>query len=278
MTAVLGVDFTSAPRPAKPITVARGRLARSAFALEAIDAIRQWPGFDALLATPGPWIGGFDFPFGLPREAVVDLGWPQDWRTLVDHCAALGRARLRAAFDAYREARPPGNKYPHRATDLPAGSHSPIKLVNPPVALMFLEGVPRLMRAGVTIPGLTAGDPRRVAIEAYPGFAARAITRASYKADEARKQTPERRQERSRILACLTADGGPFGFPLRGTRAILRSLADDGTGDRLDAALAAMQAAWCLKRRARNWGLPAAIDPLEGWIATARTRPVSSAG
>jgi hypothetical protein len=138
--------------------------------------------------------------------------------------------------------------------------------------------VPRLVRAGLTIPGLTAGDPHRVAIEAYPGFAARAITRASYKADEARKQTPERRQERSRILACLTADGGPFGFPLRGTRAILRSLADDGTGDRLDAALAAMQAAWCLKRRARNWGLPAAIDPLEGWIATARTRPVSSAG
>ena len=78
----------------------------------------------------------------------------------------LGRARrplrdarpgaFRAALDTYRASRAVGNKYPHRATDLPAGSHSPIKLVNPPVALMFLEGAPRLARAGVTIPGLAA--------------------------------------------------------------------------------------------------------------------------
>jgi hypothetical protein len=269
MTTVLGIDFTSAPRPRKPITVARGHLAGGAFGLEAIDTIPDWAGFDALLTAPGPWVGGFDFPFGLPREAVRDLAWPLDWPTLVEHCAALGRPGLRTAFDAYRASRAVGNKYPHRATDLPAGSHSPIKLVNPPVALMFLEGAPRLLRAGVTIPGLAAGDSRRVAVEAYPGFAARAITRASYKADETRKQTPERRRTRAKIVSRLTGDGGPFGFPLCGPRVLLRSLLDDGTGDRLDAALAAMQAAWCLERRARNWGLPRAIDPVEGWIATA---------
>ena len=198
MTAVLGVDFTSAPRPRKPITVARGRLVAGALALEAIDPIYDWPAFEGLLAERGPWIGGFDFPFGLPREAVIDLGWPGDWPALVAHCAALGRTELRAAFDAYRASRPAGRKYPHRATDLPAGSHSPIKLVNPPVALMFLEGAPRLARAGVTIPGLAAGDPQRVAVEAYPGLAARAITRASYKSDESRKQTAERRRVRAR--------------------------------------------------------------------------------
>jgi hypothetical protein len=274
MTAILGVDFTSAPRPRKPITVARGRLAGGAFALATIEPIVDWPAFERLLAAPGPWIGGFDFPFGLPREAVVDLGWPLDWRALVAHCAALGRTDLRAAFDAYRASRPAGRKYPHRSTDLPAGSHSPIKLVNPPVALMFLEGAPRLARAGVAIPGLAAGDPRRVAVEAYPGLAARAITRASYKADEPRKQTAERRTVRAAIVARLTHDGGPYGFPLRGARGLLRSLVDDASGDRLDAALAAMQAAWCLRRRARNWGLPPTIDPLEGWIATAR--PVRS--
>jgi len=270
MTAIFGVDFTSAPRPRKPITVARGRLAGDAFALEAIEPLVDWPAFEGLLAAPGPWIGGFDFPFGLPREAVVDLGWPQDWPALVAHCATLGRVPLRAAFDTYRAGRPVGRKYPHRATDLPAGSHSPIKLVNPPVALMFLEGAPRLARAGVTIPGLVTGDPRRVAVEAYPGLAARAITRASYKTDEARKQTPERRRARAAIVSRLTRDGGPFGFALHGTRGLQRSLVDDATGDRLDAVLAAMQAAWCLKRRARNWGLPLAIDALEGWIATAR--------
>jgi hypothetical protein len=134
---------------------------------------------------------------------------------------------------------------------------------------MFLEGAPRLARSGVAIPGLAAGDPRRVAVEAYPGFGARAITRASYKADEARKQTPERRRARRTIVSRLTDDGGPFGFALRGSRALLRALVDDATGDRLDAVLAAMQAAWCLGHRARNYGLPASIDPLEGWIATA---------
>jgi hypothetical protein len=134
---------------------------------------------------------------------------------------------------------------------------------------MFLEGAPRLARAGVAIPGLAAGDLRRVAVEAYPGFAARAITRASYKADEVRKQTAERRRERARIVARLAGDGGPFGFPLRTGRALARSLVDDGSGDRLDAVLAAMQAAWCWKRRTRNWGLPRSIDPVEGWIATA---------
>lgn len=275
MIAVFGVDFTSAPRPRKSITVAHGRLAGGGLALASIEPLADWPAFERLLTTPGPWIAGLDFPFGLPREAVIDLGWPQEWRALVDHCAALGRTGLRAAFDAYRAARPPGRKYPHRATDLPAGSHSPIKLVNPPVALMFVEGTPRLARAGVTIPGLAAGDPQRVAIEAYPGLAARAITRASYKADEARKQTPARRGERAAIVARLTGDGGPFGFALHCTRSLRRSLVDDASGDRLDAVLAAMQAAWCLRRRTRNWGLPPSIDPLEGWIATARA-PLSA--
>lgn len=270
--AILGVDFTSAPRRAKPIVVARGHAAHGAFALGAIEPLDDWPAFERLLAAPGPWIGGFDFPFGLPRAAVRDLGWPLRWDALVRHCAGLGRVAFRSALDAYRATRPAGDKYPHRATDLPAASHSPVKLVNPPVALMFLEGAPRLLAAGVTLPGLRAGDPGRVAIEAYPGLAARALTRASYKSDEKRKQTPARRAARRALVGRLARDGGPFGFRLEGTRALLASLVDDPTGDRLDAALAAMQAAWCLRRRARNFGLPREVDPLEGWIAMARAR------
>jgi len=266
---IFGVDFTSAPRPRKPITVARGRLAGGAFALEALDAVPDWPGFERLLATPGPWIGGFDFPFGLPREAVGDLDWPAEWAALVRHCAAMGRAAFRSALDAYRQSRPVGRRYPHRATDLPAGSHSPLKLVNPPVGLMFLEGAPRLLAAGVSLPGLRPGDPRRIAVEAYPGLAARAITAASYKADEPRRQTPERRRARAALVAGLARHGGPFGFRLQGPQALVRALVADATADRLDAVLAAMQAAWCLRRRDRNYGLPAAIDPIEGWIATA---------
>jgi hypothetical protein len=266
---ILGVDFTSAPRPAKPITVARGRLVRGAWALEQIQSLPDWAGFEALLAAPGPWVGGFDFPFGLPREAVRDLGWPQHWPALVTHCAALGRARFRATLDAYRAARPLGAKYPHRETDRPAGAHSPVKLVNPPVGLMFLEGAPRLAAAAVTIPGVLAGDPARIAVEAYPGLAARALTRESYKSDERRKQTPGRRTVRVAMVSRLVRDGGPFGFRLEGPRALLGSLAHDPSGDCLDAVLAAMQAAWCARRRSRGFGLPLHIDPLEGWIAMA---------
>jgi hypothetical protein len=122
----------------------------------------------------------------------------------------------------------------------------------------------------VRIPGLHAGDPHRVAVEAYPGLAARAITRASYKADDARRQTPKRRRVRAVLVAQLARGGGPLGFPLAASRSLVRALAEDGSGDRLDSVLAAMQAAWCLRRRVRNYGLPAVTDPIEGWIATAR--------
>jgi hypothetical protein len=121
----------------------------------------------------------------------------------------------------------------------------------------------------VSIPTLRDGDPQRVAVEAYPGLAARAITRASYKSDEARKRTPARRAARAAIVRALISDSGPLGFPLEGDRALLRSLVADGSGDRLDAVLAALQAAWCWRRRARHFGLPRNVDPLEGWIATA---------
>lgn len=266
---VFGIDFTSAPRRAKPITIARGRLADDAFVLEEIVTCADWPAYERWLATPGPWVGGFDFPFGLPREAVVDLGWPRSWPALVRHCADLDRRDFRAALDAYRETRAVGNRYAHRATDAPARSHSPLKLVNPPVALMFVEGARRLVAAGVTVPTLAAGDGLRVALEAYPGLAARAITRAPYKSDDRAKQTPERRASRSTIVATLRKTGGPFGFTLAGSRTLLASLVADASGDRLDAAIAAMQAAWGWQRRADGWGLPDGVDPLEGWIVMA---------
>lgn len=266
-TLILGVDFTSAPRPAKSITVASGRLVRARFELIALESIADWAGFEALLARPGPWIGGFDFPFGLPAEAVGDLGWPRRWPALVTHCRTLGRSGFRAALDRYRESRPLGNRYAHRATDAPARSHSPLKLVNPPVGLMFLEGAPRLLDAGVSIPGLARGDPKRIALEAYPGLAARALVSESYKSDDKAKQTRSRQRARSRMVAALTTVGTPFGFTLAAHSGMLASLVDDPSGDRLDAVLAAMQAAWCWRRRARNFGLPASIHPLEGWIA-----------
>lgn len=258
---VYGVDFTSAPRRAKPIVVAEGVILASEVQILSMDKLETFHAFEALLRRPGPWIGGFDFPFGLPREMLRDLGWPRDWRRLVDLCANLSRREFRGILDGYRATRPLGCKYAHRATDLPAGSSSPMKLVNPPVALMFQEGAPRLAEAGLHLPGLAEGDRSRIALEAYPGMFARSITRASYKNDSASKQTPERRTSRMRILSAL---------PIAANPKLRKQLVEDASGDSLDAVICAVQAAWGWRRRRRNFGLPARVAACEGWIVSAR--------
>ncbi len=267
-----GVDFTSAPRKAKPITIATGRIRAGALDLEALDELDNFHAFEAWLARPGPWVAGFDFPFGLPRQALRDLDWPQTLPELTRHCTALGRPAFRAALDRHRAARPVGTKFCYRRGDASASAHSPLKLVNPPVALMFLEGAARLVNAGIDIPGMVAGDPRRVALEAYPGFAVRQIFASrvpvSYKNDARAKQTLDQHRIRKRILGTIVADQTPFGIPLRASSGLLRALQSDGRGDLLDAALCALQAAWAWQRRDRRYGLPAGIDPVEGWIVT----------
>jgi hypothetical protein len=257
---ILGVDFTSAPGRRKAITVATGHLSGAHLVIDRLERLESFAGFEALLAHPGPWVGGFDFPFGLPRELVQDLGWPRDWRRLVDLCGNLTRAEWRGILDGYRATRPAGRKYAHRRTDLPAGSSSPMKLVNPPVALMFQEGAPRLADAGVHIPGLTKGNRSRVALEAYPGLFARSITRQSYKNDSASKQTSERKVARRKIVAAL---------PATMRSGLKKQLIEDATGDALDAVICAVQAAWGWRRRRRNFGLPGRIESCEGWIVSA---------
>src|SRR5204862_1719349 len=79
---IYGVDFTCAPRRAKPITAAVGLLAGTSLRLRAIERLQSFAEFETLLARPGPWVGGFDFPFSLPRELIDDLGWPLEWPEL----------------------------------------------------------------------------------------------------------------------------------------------------------------------------------------------------
>ena len=232
-----------------------------------MERFESFATFEAFLARPGPWIGGFDFPFSLPRELVRDLGWPRDWRALVAHCASLTRKDFRRVLDAYRNKRPAGKKYAHRATDLPAGSSSPMKLVNPPVALMFHEGARRLVAAGVRVPGLLESHSSRIALEAYPGLLVRKQLgiRASYKSDTRREQTPERRAARRAIVTGLKA-GKPLGVKLIVARALERELVEDGAADLLDAVICAVQAAWASKRT--GFGLPPGAPEGEGWIVT----------
>ncbi|RZI44762.1 DUF429 domain-containing protein [Herbaspirillum sp. HC18] len=264
---IIGVDFTSAPRRAKPITVAIGRLDDGLLHIDRVDSHASWASYEAWLAQPGPWIGAFDFPFGLSRELVEHLGWPLTWAGLVTHCATLQRSELRETFKAYCDARPAGRKFAHRATDRPAGSSPSMKWVNPPVAYMFHEGAPRLLKAGVTVFGLHAGDPQRIALEGYPGLVARMVTKASYKSDERAKQTAERRAARASIVASLEEGTHPLGVTVRMKQTLRRRLLADGTADWLDAVLCAVAAAWASQRP--GYGMPRMMDQVEGWTAAA---------
>ncbi|HEV3008513.1 MAG TPA: DUF429 domain-containing protein, partial [Burkholderiales bacterium] len=161
-------------------------------------------------------------------------------------------------------------KYAHRATDRPAGSSSPMKLVNPPVALMFHEGARRILASGIHVPALREGDRLRVALESYPGLLARKQLgiRDSYKSDTRREHTPARKAARKKILQALKS-GRPLEIQVKLRPPLEKQLLADGSGDLLDAVICAVQAAWGWNRRESNFGLPPGVDPGEGWIVTA---------
>ena len=263
-----GIDFTSRPTKRKPITVALGHIRQGALRLDRLDAHTTFDDFAGWLRIDGPWLGVFDLPFGLPRELVLALGWPTDWAALMRHYAALSRAQIRDTFAAFCDARPAGGKFAHRATDAPAGSSPSMKWVNPPVAYMLHAGVPLLLEAGVHLPGLHDGDAARVALEGYPGLLARElIGTRPYKSDEKAKQTPERLIARIDLVDALDRGATRLALRLKLTHAQREELIADASGDRLDAVLCLAQAAWASTRP--NFGLPARIDPLEGWIVSA---------
>ncbi len=262
-----GVDFTSAPRSKKGITIASGTLSGDVLHLTSLSTLTDFAAFSRWLALPGPWVGGFDLPFSLPRVLLAQLGWPQQWAAMITHLASLSREELRTHFKAVCDARPVGSKFIHRAADLPAGSSSPMKWVNPPVAYMLHAGAPLLLEAGVSVYPMHEADPERLALEAYPGLVARSITRESYKNDAKAMQTPARAAARAVILDAVERGDYPFAIRLEAGE-FRQQLLADGSGDLLDAALCALMAAWGWQRRDQQYGLPP-CDALEGWIVGA---------
>ena len=127
-----------------------------------------------------------------------------------------------------------------------------------PVALMFWEGLRRLRQADVRcLPMQTPGD--RTAIEAYPGAVMDIlIHERKYKSDTRAKQTPAHLLNRERAVRAIQTEN-PFGITL--AEADFAAMIDDPTGDTLDAALCALQAAYTYQN-----GFPDGLDPLEGWI------------
>ena len=263
---IVGIDFTSRPSKSKPLTCLNCEFDNEV--LRAGELI-EWPsfnGFDTFLRSTASWVAGVDFPFGQSRKFIENIGWPKKWRQYVEHVSSMDRREFQAALDEYKDPRPAGDKEHLRLTDVVAGSISPQKQYGVPVSLMFFEGAPKLLQSGGTVPGLLSGDPNRIIVEAYPGvLARRLIGRRSYKQDNPKKQTADRAKARRDLLAKILNGEchEEFGFSVEAPH----DLCDDPTGDRLDALLCAMQAAWAWKHRENNFGVPPNVDPLEGWIA-----------
>ena len=265
-----GIDFSCNPSRRKPVTVALGHLSGSVLTVSGLEAHATLDALSTWLATPGPWLGAFDFPFGLPRRFVeansLGSSCEEVIRSVRSRCPT--RMQWRGFIDAWGNTQPAGNRLLHRRTDtaLPGlTSTSPLQTRYVPVGLMYYEGVARLVAADVTISKMRAGDPDRVAVEGYPGLLAHElIGRRSYK----NKDEPERLNARKDMLELLE-QGHParFGLRLRVTRAQRGHVTSDPSGDRLDAVLCLAQAAWASVRPGH--GLPADMDSLEGWIVSA---------
>ena len=267
---LIGCDFSSSPTRRKPIVIAAGQLAGGRVLVARLDRIESLDAFGRWLAQPASWIGGFDFPFGLPRELVEQLKWPLQWHECIAHYASLTRDEIRSTFAAFCDARPVGGKFAHRAFDRQAGASPSMKWVNPPVAFMLHAALPLLLAANVHMPGLHDGDPARVALEAYPGLLARElIGNRSYKSDDKGKQTPERLIARKDLLHALELGATRLELRLKLTNAQRDALVHDASGDSLDAVLCLVQAAWAARHGSPRYGLPASFDPLEGWILSA---------
>ena len=286
MRLVFGVDFSCAPTRRKPITVAAmawsAAAAGDADRLELLDmaALASLSDFSAFLERPGPWLGGFDLPFGQPRSLIEASGWPTDWPDFVEFFGQQPRDALRDRFRRWCQARPIGQKFAWRRVDRLAGSSPAMRWTNPPVAWMMQTGAPLLLAAGLWCPAHQwpracaledLPTDARIALEAYPGHLARQITKASYKSDTPAKQTAERRLQRAAIVSALAEDRLGLGLQVKADAAWWSVLVEEGSADLLDALLCAVQAV--LAVRTPGFGLPDNLDPLEGWIASVPPPP-----
>lgn len=266
---IYGVDFTSAPSRRKPITVAHGTLKGDDLQVDRVETLESFEAFESFLVRPGPWIAGFDFPFGLPRDALEEFGWlKKSWAEMAKHCANLGKLSFAEQLNRDRIARPKGSRYRYRAGDKLARSSPAVRLHQVPVGFMFFEGAHRLARAGVHIPVLHQSKSDRIALEAYPGYLTKSqLGISSYKSDDKNKQNTAREKGRVHIVRSICS-GKPLGIRLKCSRKLATEFVEDPTADRLDAAICALQAAWGWKNRARGYGLPKRMDSYEGWIVT----------
>jgi hypothetical protein len=275
---VYGIHFTSTPCARRPLRVALCRLDGRRLSLDALCAFESFECFRNLLHSSGPWVAGLDFPFGLPRDFVHPQSWPQEWCGYVSAAARLDRGAFRA-LARRAAARTQGAACKPRAADRAVRRAVSMQAARPAVGLLFHAGAPALLDAGVTAVPVHAGDPQRVAVEAYPRLVARAlIGRFPYRGETSAFADDACREARAALLAALGADDlrRHYGLELEGLEAYRADLVQEASGAAVDAVMCAVQAAWAWRRRGHDFGLPDDVDYREGWIADPATAGATS--
>jgi len=272
---VYGIDFTSAPSPRKPICFAMCRLESGTLFLDGLCAFDVMDSFRNFLHMDGPWVAGMDFPFGLPREFLEPLNWRADWCSYVARAASMRGGEFKDLARAVSRDAPAGRRYLKRRTDRLADTRSPMSVVRQPAGLMFHAGAPALLSSGVSVLPVREACGERLVFETYPRLVAEALVgRRSYKDEKSDESALARREARSELLDALAGDVlvEHYGLDLSGVKGLRDELLDDVSGDRVDALMCAVQAAWAWQRRDQGYGFPDDVDAVEGWIADPATR------
>ncbi len=269
---ILGLDFTSAPRKSKPITVAQGELSGNQLRITALTPIYDFAGVRALLDLPGPWIAGLDFPFGLPRKFLEAVGWGASWAEQAGRVAKMTKGEFESVLMAYKAGQPDGQKEPGRRADRLPKAKSPLKLHNPPVGKMYFEGVRLLLDSQASILPCRPSGSDRIICESYPAVPARFLVgQTTYKNDTKKKQTLAQLEARQAILRGIGTPQFEHSYHISVSidPVVIGAAISDPSGDSLDACLACLQVASASLDSAGRFYIPKDVDPCEGWIADA---------
>ncbi|WP_373531717.1 DUF429 domain-containing protein [Vampirovibrio sp.] len=274
---IYGLDFTSAPTPKKPITVACCDFTLNQLILRDLLELTDFNQFEAFLNRSGPWLAAMDFPLSLPHSWLQAMAWPTAWADSVSWVHQLSMQKFCQHITTYAQGKPAGQKHHFRPIDRIAGACSPMTIHYTPVGRMFYQGAHRLLNAGVYVLPFMSHQPLdlsrdRIVVEGYPALIARQLCPGQgYKYEKTAKASAAQssakdfaRQEMIQKLAAdLLMDDFGFSVDLNGFQ---QALYEDSSGDRLDAFLCAMQAAWAYTQRDNHFGIPQAQEAEQGWI------------
>jgi len=265
---ICGIDFTSVPTNRKPITLAEGKLCGRVLQIDRVRLLPNMNDFSLFLRESSPWVAAVDFPFGQPRKLIEDLRWPLTWQGYVKHVKQMGSEIFKQQLSGYVD-KETGRQLLRRKVDTLAKSISPMKLEYTPVGKMFFTGAHLLVTSPCAIVPFRRRRPNMgVVVEGYPKLVAKAAGVVKYKDGPINEQI-DRKRARDRLIKWLLGSEPEtsYGFCISLNSSVVKECKGDSKGDRLDAVLCAVQAAWAYIQRNQNYGIPLDCDRLEGWIA-----------